>query len=77
MPQFSRILLKLSGEILRDGHEAFAPDRLRPVASAIAEVRGAGVQVGGRLEPGEGRPEEIELAAGSAGYVVGDHHQRL
>lgn len=46
MPEFSRILLKLSGEILREGENAFAPDRLRPVASAIAEVHAAGVQVG-------------------------------
>lgn len=46
MPRFSRILLKLSGEILREGEDAFDGDRLASVAQAVASVREAGVQVG-------------------------------
>ena len=46
MPAFSRILLKLSGEILREGEAAFAPEKIRPIAEAIAQVHALGVQVG-------------------------------
>ena len=46
MPRFSRILLKLSGEILREGDDAFHGPRLAEVSKAIAAVCEAGVQVG-------------------------------
>jgi len=45
MARYSRILLKLSGELLRDGEDCLAPAPLRAYASALAEVHHAGVQV--------------------------------
>ncbi len=67
MPEFSRILLKLSGEILREGSRAFAPAKIRPIAEAIARVRAEGVQVGvvvggGNLLRGRDVPEGLSRA---------------
>jgi len=67
MPSFSRILLKLSGEILREGEEAFAPERIAPLAAAIARVHSEGVQVGivvggGNLLRGRSVPEQLARA---------------
>ena len=44
MAVFSRILLKLSGEILRSGDECLAPARLSAVADALARTVACGVQ---------------------------------
>lgn len=44
MAAFSRILLKLSGELLRSGDECFAPAQLRAVADALARTVRLGVQ---------------------------------
>ncbi len=43
--KYQRILLKLSGEILREGEDAFHRPHLAAVAESIAEVRRAGVEV--------------------------------
>jgi uridylate kinase len=45
MPRLSRILLKLSGEVLRDGEDCFAPAKMKALALALADVRNVGVQV--------------------------------
>lgn len=45
MARYSRILLKLSGELLREGGDCLAPTQLRAYAAALVEVRKAGVQV--------------------------------
>ena len=67
MPSFSRILLKLSGEILREGENAFAPECIAPLAAAIARVRAEGVQVGvvvggGNLLRGRSVPQQLARA---------------
>ena len=46
MTRFSRILLKLSGEILRDGEDCFAQDRMRSIARALHAVVELGTSVG-------------------------------
>jgi uridylate kinase len=43
--RFSRILLKLSGEILREGQDAFHGAHLAAVAQSIAAVRATGIEV--------------------------------
>ena len=76
MTEFSRILLKLSGEILREGELAFAPGRIRPIAEAIAQVHALGVQVGvvvggGNLLRGREVPEgESRAEADQAGMLA-------
>jgi uridylate kinase len=76
MKGFSRILLKLSGEILREGEDAFAPSRMQPLASAIAKVRADGVQIGvvvggGNLLRGRSVPKELSRAdADQAGMLA-------
>ena len=46
MAAFSRILLKLSGEILRDGDDCFAAAPMAAIATAVRSVHDSGVQVG-------------------------------
>jgi uridylate kinase len=76
MPSFSRILLKLSGEILREGENAFAPECMEPLADAIARVHAKGVQVGivvggGNLLRGRSVPAELSRAdADQAGMLA-------
>ncbi|MBQ7252799.1 MAG: UMP kinase [Kiritimatiellae bacterium] len=45
-PTVKRILLKLSGEVLRRGDEALAPEVLSEMASSIAELRAIGLEIG-------------------------------
>jgi uridylate kinase len=76
MPRFSRILLKLSGEILREGEDAFASDRVGVVAEALAEVHRLGVATGvvvggGNLLRGRSVPAELPRAeADHAGMLA-------
>ncbi len=46
MARFSRVLLKLSGEVLRNETEPFDPAAMKAVAAAVADVVAQGVQVG-------------------------------
>jgi uridylate kinase len=46
MARFSSILLKLSGELLREGEDCFARQRLLDIASAVGAVVAAGTSVG-------------------------------
>jgi uridylate kinase len=47
MPGFRRILLKLSGEVLAGGASfGISADRVKSLAQEVAEVAGAGVQIG-------------------------------
>ena len=76
MPRFSRILLKLSGELFRDGGDAFAPTRIGPLADAISAVHSQGVQIGivvggGNLLRGRSVPPELSRAeADHAGMLA-------
>mgnify|MGYP002625274653 CR=1 FL=1 len=45
-PTIKRILLKLSGEVLRRGDEALSGEVLAEMASSIAELRAAGLEIG-------------------------------
>lgn len=46
MPRYQRILLKLSGEVLRNETEPFDPEAMRGYARAVREIVDQGVQVG-------------------------------
>ena len=46
MPAFSRILLKLSGELLRDEQQALSPQCMAEVARALRRAHDLGVQIG-------------------------------
>jgi len=46
VPNVKRILLKLSGEVLRRGDEAICPAVLGEMASSIAELRARGLEIG-------------------------------
>jgi uridylate kinase len=73
MPQFERILLKLSGEAMA-GPQSFGidPDRVKGLASEVAAIAGAGVQTG--VVVGGGNIfRGIALAARKMDRVTGDH----
>lgn len=67
MARFSRIVLKLSGEILRDGEDCFATAPMSAIASAIRSVHDIGVQVaivvgGGNLLRGRDHARDLPQA---------------
>src|SRR5437899_2676771 len=73
MAAYSRILLKLSGEVMA-GQEGFGldPDRVRALASEIAEVARTGLQIG--LVVGGGNFfRGVAAAAKNMDRVTGDH----
>jgi len=73
MPQYERILLKLSGEAMA-GPQSFGldPDRVKSLAAEIAAVAEAGIQVG--VVVGGGNIfRGIALAAKNMDRVTGDH----
>jgi uridylate kinase len=73
MPRYDRILLKLSGEAMA-GPASFGidPDRVKGLASEIAEISKTGVQVG--VVVGGGNIfRGIALAAKKMDRVTGDH----
>jgi uridylate kinase len=73
MPQYQRILLKISGEALA-GSLSFGldPDRVMLLAGEVAEVIGAGVQIG--LVLGGGNIfRGVAAAAHDMDRVTGDH----
>jgi uridylate kinase len=73
MPQYERILLKLSGEAMA-GPQSFGldPDRVKSLAAEIAAVSQAGIQVG--VVVGGGNIfRGIALAAKNMDRVTGDH----
>jgi uridylate kinase len=73
MPQYERILLKLSGEAMA-GPQSFGldPDRVKSLAAEIAAVAQAGIQVG--VVVGGGNIfRGIALAARNMDRVTGDH----
>lgn len=73
MARFNRILLKLSGEVMA-GPQSFGidPDRVKSLATEIAAIAQAGVQVG--VVVGGGNIfRGIKLAAKNMDRVTGDH----
>ncbi len=73
MPQFQRILLKISGEALA-GHNSFGldADRVKELAHEVAEVARSGVQIG--LVVGGGNFfRGVAAAAKRMDRVTGDH----
>src|SRR5882757_1117333 len=73
MPRYRRILLKISGEALA-GHLSFGLDaeRVKSLASEVAEVARAGVQVGMVLGGGN-IFRGVAAAANNMDRVTGDH----
>ena len=73
MPKYGRILLKLSGEVLAgDGSFGIDPTRVAAMASEVAEVAGAGVQIG--LVVGGGNFfRGVAAAAQNMDRVTADH----
>jgi uridylate kinase len=73
MPGYQRILLKISGEALAGSmHFGLDAERVKALASEVAEVAGAGVQVG--LVLGGGNIfRGIAAAAHNMDRVTGDH----
>ena len=73
MPRFQRVLLKLSGEVLAGGaHFGIDPDRLKALASELAEVAATGVQLG--LVVGGGNFfRGVNAAAKNMDRVSADH----
>ncbi len=73
MPQYRRVLLKISGEALA-GPQSFGldPDRVLALAAEVAEVARAGVQIG--LVVGGGNIfRGVAASAHSMDRVTGDH----
>jgi uridylate kinase len=73
MPQYERILLKVSGEVMA-GPQAFGidPDRVKELAAEISDIAQKGIQVG--VVVGGGNIfRGIALAAKSMDRVTGDH----
>jgi uridylate kinase len=73
MPAYKRILLKLSGEVLAGGASfGIDAERVRTLASEVAEVAATGVQIG--LVVGGGNIfRGIAAAAQNMDRVTGDH----
>jgi uridylate kinase len=78
-PRLNRVLLKLSGEILREGEDAFHRPHCQKIARSVAEAREAGVQIavvvgGGNLlrgrDHGEGRAQVEVDQIGMLGTVL-------
>ncbi len=73
MPRYSRILLKLSGEVLAgDASFGIDPERVKALAAEVAEVAKAGVQIG--LVVGGGNFfRGVAAAAQNMDRVTADH----
>jgi uridylate kinase len=72
-PKYKRILLKLSGEVMAGGGEfGIDPERVKGLAAEVAEVAGAGVQIG-VVVGGGNFFRGVAAAASKMDRVTADH----